>query len=38
MASWSSISPKDLVLIIIFCPLLFLGAILPDNIIEKFHL
>ena len=37
MASWSSITPKDLALIIIFCPLLLLGACLPDYIIEKFH-
>jgi hypothetical protein len=37
MASWKSIRPKDLALIIIFCPLLLLGACLPDYIIEKFH-
>lgn len=35
MASWKSFSPKDLALIILFWPVLLLGACLPDNIIEK---
>jgi hypothetical protein len=35
MARWNSFSPKDLALIILFWPVLLLGACLPDNIIEK---
>jgi hypothetical protein len=35
---WKSMTPKDLALIIILCPILLLGLFLPEYIIEKLHL